>query len=94
MFSTVKKLACVAIILCALNITVSLCVISYIYGLPQLEMAQLYGLIGYTVTTSFIMLAVSCALFSACTDVNVSNDYMYEQFSKVNKRLEALEKTK
>ena len=92
MFSTVKKLACICIIACAFNIVVGLGVVSYIYAMPyKIEFAHLFSLLAYIATGSGVLLAVSCALFSACQDVNVNNDYHLEQFSKINKRLELLE---
>ena len=92
MFSTVKKLAVICIIACALNIVVGLGVVSYIYSMPyKIEFAHLFSLLAYIGTGSGVLLATSCALYSACSDVNVNNDYHLEQFSKINKRLEQLE---
>jgi len=92
MFSTVKKLAVICIIACALNIVVGLGVVSFIYSTPYpIEFAHMFSLLAYIGTGSGVLLATSCALYSACTDVNVNNDYYYDQFSKINKRLEDLE---
>ena len=94
MFSTVKKIASICIFACVLNILGGIGVVSFMYTyLPgNYEFAHVFCALAYLATTSGILLAVSCALFSACSDVNVTNDYTYEQFSKINKRLDELEK--
>ena len=92
MFSTVKKLAVICIIACAFNIAMALGVVSYIFAMPyKIEFAHLFSLLAYIATGSGVLLAVACALLSACTDIAVSNDYTYDQFSKINKRLQELE---
>ena len=94
MFSTVKKLACICIFACVLNVIGGIGVISFMYTyLPTNHLfAHAFCALAYLATTSGILLAISCALFSACSDVNVNNDYHYEQFAKISKRLDDLEK--
>ena len=93
MFSTVKKLAVISIIACAMNICTGIGVVSFIYSTPYpIEFAHMFALLAYLITGSGVLLATACALYSACSDVNVNNDYYLDQFSKLNKRLEELEK--
>ena len=90
MYSSATRLSVFAIILSALNITVSLLLL-FFFQSADLDFALEFCAIVFLLTTSAIMLMISCGLRGAVQDATMCDETYMTKLLELRKRVEALE---
>jgi len=91
MYSTVKKLSALSIIMASVNAIASLIYALYINGLGMDDM-QLFVLCALLFSSPIVLVIVSIALRSASNSMEVQADNNLDEYSALRKRIEQLEK--
>ena len=90
MFSGANRLSLFGIILSALNIAVSVLLL-FFFQSANLEFALEFCAIVFLLTTSAVLLMISCGLRSAADDMNMNDETYITKLNDLKKRVEALE---
>lgn len=90
MFSSANRLSLFGIILSALNIAVSLLLLFFFQD-AHLGFALEFCAIVFLLTTSAILLMISCGLRGATQDMTLNDETYITKLNDLRKRVEALE---
>ena len=90
MFSTMKKLATLSVVLSVFNI-IGIILLYLFIGTFNLGFAFEFGTFVFLVSTGVIFLALSCGILGMCTDLQYQHDSTMERLVDLRKRVEQLE---
>jgi len=91
MLATTKKISLFCAVAAAVNIVIGVLLLLYFQTL-KLGFAVVFCLSVYLITTSGILLGITCALRSTCTDINLDNESITKDIVSLRKRVQELEK--
>ena len=90
MLATAKKISLFCAIAAAVNIVVGVLLLLYLQTV-KLGFAVVFCLSMYLVTTSGILLGITCALRSASSDIVLDTEYLTKDIVSLKKKVHELE---
>ena len=90
MFTDLKRATVLSIIAVALNTFVGIAVLVFTAS-SNTGFTQKFAVCTYVITTTFILIALSCGLRSTCQDLELSEENNANKIRDLKKRIEELE---